>query len=66
MRNFAEPGVLQRLLRRDAVRGVVDKNLLEEVQKLLQKFSGRRDDVLETVSRLRSQAGQKHQPVASS
>jgi hypothetical protein len=66
MRNFAEPGVLQRLLRRDAVRGVVDKNLLEEVQKLLQKFSGRRDDVLETVSRLRLQAGQKHQPVASS
>lgn len=38
MRDFAEPGMLQSLFRGDAVRGVVDEDLLEEVQELLQKF----------------------------
>ena len=38
MRDFAEPGMLQSLLRGNAVGGVVDEDLLEEIQELLQEF----------------------------
>ncbi len=47
VRHLAEPGVLERLLGRDALRGVVDKDLLEEVQELRQEVGRRGDDVLE-------------------
>ena len=66
MRDFAEPGVLQRLLRRDALCRVVDKYLLEKIQKLRQELGGWRNDILE-----RSAAGSytmnaEHLPVTSS
>jgi hypothetical protein len=39
--------VLQRLLCRDALRRVVDKYLLEKIQKLRQELGGWRNDILD-------------------
>lgn len=50
VRDFAEPGVLQGLLRRDALVRVVDKDLLQEVQELSQEPGCWRDDFLGDVS----------------
>jgi hypothetical protein len=47
VRNLAEPGVLQRLLCRDALRRVVDKYLLEKIQKLSQELGGWWNDILD-------------------
>jgi hypothetical protein len=46
VRNLAEPGVLQRLLCCNALRRVVDKYLLEKIQKLRQELGGWRNDIL--------------------
>ncbi len=47
MCHLPEPGVLERLLRRNALSGVVDKDFLQEIEELRQEWGRRGDDVLD-------------------
>ena len=46
MSDFPEPRVVQGLLGRDSLCGVVDKHFLEEVEEVLQERGGGWDNVL--------------------
>jgi hypothetical protein len=48
--NFPKPGMLQRLLSRDALSGVVDEYLLEQIQEQLEELVRWGDDILRTIS----------------
>jgi hypothetical protein len=59
MRNLAEPGMLQRLLRGDPLSGIVNKNLLEKVQELSQEFVGWGYDILEHCQQAATTTGRR-------